>query len=357
MQNFVPRIFRARVSYTQGMEKLRILFVKTAYDEAELLGRRVRDYVEREMQEFECEYCADFEEAEKRLKGEVFNVVLPLSCPLARAEDVKRIAKSMSLKGLRVAKFHSSRAYIVRGKSLSGGIFVGSPAFFEISDAKSYSLVYNTLRDRIADGHLSRGVTIFDPRSTFIDDTVEIGENAQILPFCRIQGRTKIESGAVVSASTLVDTVVRAGACVECSHVVGSTIGENASVGPFARLRSANIGKGCRIGDFVEIKASTIGDGTKSAHLTYIGDATVGERTNVGCGTVFCNYDGKEKHKTQVGNDCFVGANVNLVAPVRVGDNCFVAAGTTVTKDLADNTFAIGRTMQKTKFNTPKQQD
>ena len=121
-----------------------------------------------------------------------------------------------------------------------------------------------------------------------------------------------------------------------------------ASVGPYARLRRATIGEDCRVGDFVEVKNSTLENGVKAAHLSYIGDAAVGERTNVGCGTVFCNYDGKTKHKTTVGCDCFIGANTNLVAPLVVGDKAFIAAGTTVTRDVDEKTFTIGRVRQDT---------
>ena len=337
------------------MEKIRVYLIPSKWQNEELLGRKVCEYVERAICWLDCKivdqaYDMAFEDG-------IYHVVLPLACPLVKAEDIARIVKSMRIRGEKKVRFDNSSAYIQFGKGGGSEIFVSNSAFFEISDAKSFCLVYNILKDRIADGHLSRGVMIVDKLSTFIDDTVEIEGYAKILPFCRIQGRTKIESGATISASFVEDSIIHAGARVESSHVVGSHIGDNATVGPFARLRGATIGKDCRIGDFVEVKASTIGSGTKSAHLTYIGDATVGERTNIGCGTVFCNYDGKLKHKTTVGDDCFVGANVNLVAPLSVGNNCFVAAGTTVTNDLPDCTFAIGRTYTKTRFNTQKQKD
>lgn len=317
-----------------------------------MLGRKIGEFQVRELSEFECKQVLssgdiDFEDG-------VYGVVLPLACPLVSGESVLKIIKSMRLKGLKEARFVDSTAYIRLGNSKNDAIFVNNSAFFEISDAKSFCLVYNILKDRIVSRHLARGVKIVDRASTFLDDTVDIEGDAKILPFCRIQGRSVIEHGATVSASFLQDSIVRAGAGVEYSHVVGSTVGEEATVGPFARLRGATIGKGCRIGDFVEVKSSAIGDGAKSAHLTYIGDAAVGERTNVGCGTVFCNYDGKSKHKTHIGADCFIGANVNLVAPLQIGDDCFVAAGTTVTQDLADDTFAIGRIVAKTALNKHK---
>ncbi|MBO4380661.1 MAG: hypothetical protein J5815_00735 [Clostridia bacterium] len=334
------------------MEKLKIYFVSSPWQDEAILGRRVADYEERALAEFDCKRVESADEIS--FEDGVYSVVLPLACPLVERDAVLRIVKSMRLKGLKELGFCDSSAYIRLGKAGEGGIFVNNSAFFEISDAKSYCLVYNILKDRIVSRHLTCGVRIVDKVSTFIDDTAQIGEDAKILPFCRIEGSTRIERGAVVAASLVRDSVVRAGAYIEYSHVVDSVIGEGATVGPFARLRGATIGKGCRIGDFVEVKASTIGDGTKSAHLTYIGDATVGERTNIGCGTVFCNYDGKIKHKTQVGNDCFVGANVNLVAPISIGNDCFVAAGTTLTHDVQDCTYAIGRVIAKTALNKRK---
>lgn len=169
------------------------------------------------------------------------------------------------------------------------------------------------------------------------------------MPFTRIVGASEVFSGAVVAGSYIEDSVIGRGASVTMSHIVGSTVGAGCSVGPFARLRGAECGATCRIGDFVEVKNSVLGDGVKSAHLAYIGDADVGDGTNVGCGTVFCNYDGKRKHRTEVGKGCFLGANVNLIAPVSVGDGAFVAAGTTVTDDVEDEAFVIGRSRQLSK--------
>lgn len=110
---------------------------------------------------------------------------------------------------------------------------------------------------------------------------------------------------------------------------------------------NANVGQNCRVGDFVEIKKSTLNDGTKCAHLSYVGDAVVGKNCNIGCGCVFANYDGKNKHQITVGNNCFLGANVNLVAPLKISENCFIGAGTTVRKNLLPNTFVVQLTAQK----------
>ena len=209
--------------------------------------------------------------------------------------------------------------------------------------------MYNLLKDAILDDFLSRGVRILDKNTTFIDDTVNIESGVVILPYTRIEGESVLMNGAKVAGSYVKDSVID-GASVEYSYLACSHVHARATVGPFARLRGATIGNDCRVGDFVEVKASTLREGVKASHLTYIGDADVGERTNVGCGSVFCNYDGVDKHKTTVGCNCFIGANTNLIAPVVVGDNAFIAAGTTVTRDIEDGSFTIGRVRQDTKI-------
>ena len=128
------------------------------------------------------------------------------------------------------------------------------------------------------------------------------------------------------------------------SHLEACTVRAGAVVGPYARLRpGAEIGPGAHVGNFVEIKAAKLGAGAKANHLTYIGDAEIGEGTNIGAGTITCNYDGKSKHKTKIGARAFIGSNTALVAPVTIGDDALVAAGSTITEDVAPGTLAIGR--------------
>ena len=336
------------------MEKYNIVFIKTEGGEKELLGRRAEDYVIREFSDFSAKKCriakqSAYKEETAILDGYV-NVVLTLDMPLVKKADIEALADEMRRKN--ISSIHlgakDSVAKICIGKGVDEGVFCARKAFLKIDDAKSYNIVYNLLKDEILDGLLQNGVHIIDKATTFIDDTVSVERGVTIKPFCTIEGESAILADSTIFASYIRDSVVD-GADVSCSHVVCSHVHARATVGPFARLRHAVIDEGCRVGDFVEVKASRLRDGVKCAHLSYVGDADVGERTNVGCGTVFCNYDGREKHKTTVGAECFLGANTNLIAPLVVGDHAFIAAGTTVTRDVENGSFTIGRVRQDTK--------
>ena len=217
-------------------------------------------------------------------------------------------------------------------------------------------MVYNNIRKRIIT-HLLEGGVVIEGEDFHIDYGVTVERGAIIRSPTTLRGNTIIKSGAIVENSIVSDSIVEKSTEIICSHLISSKVGENTTLGPFARLRGADIGKNCRIGDFVEVKNSILHSGVKCAHLAYVGDAEVGEGTNVGCGSVFCNYDGKLKHRTIVGKNVFIGANVNLVAPLKVGDNTYIAAGTTVTKDTTDNEFVIGRVRQENKDSKPKSRE
>jgi len=195
------------------------------------------------------------------------------------------------------------------------------------------------------------GVTIVNPDSTYIDADVTIGRDTIIYPETYLQGTTTIGEGCTLGPNLRVSSSrIDDGAQLEQSVVLESVIHRSATVGPFAYIRpGSEIGVGVKIGDFVEIKKSAIGDGTKVSHLAYVGDAEVGERVNVGCGAITVNYDGERKHRTVVGDDSFVGSNVNLIAPVTVGKGAYLCAGSTITDDVGDDGFAIGRGRQVTK--------
>lgn len=330
-------------------EEIKIWFVETKGGEETLLGRKVRDYAPRSLAAFDCETVKSAEDCVFR-KGR-FDVVLPLDMPLVTGEDVERAVTTVKRRRLGRLGLgeEGSGAFAVADGGGEEHCRLVLPHFVKTEGAKNFRIVYNQMKERVFTRLCAEGAFIEDAANTVIDDTVEIGRGALVLPFCTLRGYTVVGENCKIFGSYLEDCRIGDGAEITLSHAVNSEVGEGTTVGPFARLRGATVDKGCRIGDFVEVKGSHLHDGVKSAHLTYIGDAEVGARTNVGCGTVFCNYDGKNKHRTTVGEDCFIGANSNLVAPLTVGDGTFVAAGTTVTKDTAEGSFVIGRVRQEGK--------
>ncbi|MEY4972712.1 MAG: hypothetical protein RL399_669 [Actinomycetota bacterium] len=205
------------------------------------------------------------------------------------------------------------------------------------------------LRDRINEKWMRAGVTIVDPATTWIDDTVTISADVTILPGTSLTGKTAIGSGAVIGPRTsLDDCAVANGAEVKESHAISAVIGENASVGPFTYLRPGTIlAAHTRAGAFVEMKNSTLGEGSKVPHLSYVGDASIGEGTNIGAATIFVNYDGVEKHQTTVGDHVRIGSDSMLVAPVTIGDGAYTAAGSVITEDVPAGAMGVGRARQR----------
>lgn len=212
----------------------------------------------------------------------------------------------------------------------------------------SYSHYVRRALDEKITSLQAQGVKFYDAQSVYVEYGVKVEEGAEIYPSNYLLGNTQIGKNAVLfPGNVLTDTVVEESATLTYTVSEGAIVRSSANVGPFARLRKgATVGETAKIGNFVEIKNSAIGKGVKIAHHTYVGDAEIGENTNVGCGVVFANYNGKEKQKTVVEKDCFLGCNVNLIAPVMVGENAFIAAGTTVTENVPNGSFVIGRSRQ-----------
>jgi len=194
------------------------------------------------------------------------------------------------------------------------------------------------------------GVTIVDPKTTYIDQTVEVGRDSLLYPNCHLQGKTRIGERCVIEPNSKIsDSVIENDVIIRPNSVITeSKIEEGASIGPFAHLRPlTEVKTKAKIGNFVEVKKSVIGKGSKANHMAYIGDSLLGDDVNIGAGTITCNYDGFKKHQTIIGNRVFVGSNVELVAPVKVGDGSLIGAGTTVTKDVPEGALAISRVKQK----------
>jgi bifunctional UDP-N-acetylglucosamine pyrophosphorylase / glucosamine-1-phosphate N-acetyltransferase len=208
------------------------------------------------------------------------------------------------------------------------------------------------MRMRKAQALMAEGVTIFRPETSVIDSTVTVGADTILEPFVQLLGRTKIGSGcrirsySVIEDSTIGDDVlVRNG-----SIITSSLIAKGALIGPYSHLRpESEIGESAHVGNFVETKKSRLGAGAKANHLSYIGDAEVGAGTNIGAGTITCNYDGKTKNRTTIGANVFVGSDSTLVAPLAIADGSYIAAGSTITEDVPADALALGRARQTTK--------
>lgn len=198
---------------------------------------------------------------------------------------------------------------------------------------------------------IRRGVTVWDVDNCYVEPGVFVSPGAELLPGTILRGKTAVGEGCVIGPNAYVENaVIGAGTSVNASQVYDSTIGSNTTVGPFAYVRpGSKIGGRVKVGDFVEVKNSTVGDGTKISHLTYIGDTDLGRNCNLGCGTVTVNYDKVRKYRTTVEDNCFIGCNTNLVAPVTVGEGAYIAAGSTITDDIPPKALAIARARQTNK--------
>ena len=220
-----------------------------------------------------------------------------------------------------------------------------------LSGAEDLPAAQYLARYDVIERAMAAGVSIVDPDTTYLDPACVIAPGARLLPGTILRGRCVIGPGCEIGPnSMLTRTEVGARTSVNASQLTDATVGEDTTVGPFAYVRpNSHIGSHVKVGDFVEVKNSVIGDGTKISHLTYVGDSDVGQRVNFGCGTVTVNYDGNRKYRTTIGDDCFIGCNTNLVAPVRVEDGAYTAAGSTITDDVPGDALAIARARQSSK--------
>ncbi len=193
----------------------------------------------------------------------------------------------------------------------------------------------------------------YKEKNIVISDNAKIGKNVKISYNVCILGDSVIEDDVEIGANSVIEnSYIGKGVLIISSFIKISEIGAGTTIGPFAHVRdNSKIGENCRIGNFVEIKNSIIGRGSKMAHLSYIGDAEMGVCCNIGCGVVFCNYNGKIKQKSYLGDNVFVGSNCNLIAPVVLSDNAYIAAGSTINKDVDVGELAIARARQVNKKN------
>ena len=213
-----------------------------------------------------------------------------------------------------------------------------------VNDRIELALARATMNERLAYAHMRNGVTIVDPATTYLEPEIEIGADAIIAPNTTIGRGSRIGERSRIGPNVrLSNARIGADVTITESVVSDTAIGDGTSVGPFAHLRGGNeVGTHAKIGNFVELKNTRLRDGAKASHLAYLGDATIGERSNIGAGTITCNYDGVRKNATEIGRDVLIGSNNSLVAPIRIGDGALTGAGTVVIRDVPPGDRIVG---------------
>lgn len=234
------------------------------------------------------------------------------------------------------------------GKQVQSYVLSDNIEILGVNSKVELAQASKVLRDRKNIELMEKGAILIDPATVYIEEDVEIGRDTIIYPGAVLQGKTVIgENCQILGASRIVDSILRNNIKVESSVIEDSILENGVTIGPFAHLRpKSHLKEKVHIGNFVEVKKSVLEKGVKAGHLTYLGDAQIGEDTNIGAGTITCNYDGKNKFKTIVGKNSFIGSDSMLVAPVIIGENALVGAGSVITKDVPDNSLAVSRSKQ-----------
>jgi len=226
-----------------------------------------------------------------------------------------------------------------------------------VNDRRQLGEVQRKLLQRIVAEWQVRGVTFVAPEDVYLEAGVKIGQDTVLEPGVFLRGQTEIGEDCRVGVGTVIeDSIIGDGVFIKPYSVIErSSIHDKATIGPFAHLRpESEIGNGAKVGNFVEVKKSKLAPGVKASHLTYLGDSTIGEGSNIGAGTITCNYDGIKKHPTTIGKDVFVGSNTALVAPVTVGDGAVIAAGSVITKKVPPNSLGVSRARQQNIYRWKK---
>ncbi len=275
------------------------------------------------------------------LTSATFTVITYVDMPLLTSQDILDAVDYCFHKNTPAVK-------LPRGWVFNTELVAQSETFpvteFTAADQNAYQVAFNNvqiakirtaMQARINQQHLKNGVILTDPSHTYIDADVKIDKDVTIEPNVHLCGQTAIHSGTTI---------------LDGSHITDSVIGQNCQIGPYAHLRPhSSIGNNCKIGNYVEVKRSQIGDNTKVAHMTYVGDSTIGKNCNIGCGVIFCNYNGKTKSNCLVGDNTFIGSNTCLIAPVQIGDRAYIAAGSVITDEVPNDALGISRARQAIK--------
>lgn len=238
-----------------------------------------------------------------------------------------------------------------QGEKVSAFVAEDPEETIGINDRVALAKAADIMKKRLNEMHLRNGVSVVDPNHTYIGSEVTIESDVIIQPGTVISGKTHIASGAVIGPHTEIDNcAIGKNTVIRQSVVNNSKIGNEVTIGPFAHIRpETTLGDEVKVGNFVELKKVTIDETTKVPHLSYLGDATLGKGINIGCGTITVNYDGVDKHQTTIKDHAFIGCNANLIAPVTIDEGAFVAAGSTITKDVPEDSLGIARVRQENK--------
>ena len=234
------------------------------------------------------------------------------------------------------------------GKKVETFLIKDSKEVSGVNSRAQLAFAEDIIRDRVNEHHMSKGVSIRGNSNVYIDIDVKIGRDTIIESGARIEGNTVIGEGCYITGDTkIVDSIIEDEVVIKSSYIEESYVSKNTTIGPFAHLRpKSNISENVHIGNFVEIKNSNIGKNCKMGHLAYIGDADLEGNNNIGCGVIFVNYDGKQKHRSVVEENAFIGSNSNIVAPVKIEKDAYVAAGSTIVEDVSKGDLAIARARQ-----------
>ncbi len=284
--------------------------------------------------------CTDIQRQNQRINAGVY---------CFRWSDLKAVLPNLS------ADNDQKEYYLTDAVNFMKPVMIVDVADFQeisgINDRKQLAEAYGMLQTRIKDDWMAKGVTLIDPASITIDDSVTLGADVVIEPQTHLRGSTVIGSGCRLGPGSLIEnSQIGDHVSVLFSVITDSTVGNDVTIGPYAHLRNqADVGQQCRIGNFVELKKTVLGERTNIAHLSYLGDTTTGTQVNIGAGTITANYDGVNKHKTVLGDRTKTGANSVLVAPLTIGSDVNIAAGSAVTEDVGNDALIIARSRQVVK--------
>jgi len=333
-----PATFRRLLAAKEDCD---LVLLSTVMEDPERYGRIIRDQAGDFIKIVETDDCNEEESKISEINGAIYcfdNAKLWECLPLLEKKN-----KQGEYYLTDVIEWFVKKAYKVRAD-----IVQTAWEIMGVDHRMGQETANKKLQEEINRRHQNNGVFLVDASSIYIEEDVVIENDVTIAPNVYLKGRTTIKSGAIIeSGSVISDSQIGEDVIIENSKISDCIIGKKTTVGPYAQLRNnCEIGENCRIGNFVEMKKASFGKGSKCAHLSYLGDCIVGENVNIGCGVVFVNYDGKDKHLTVVEDGAFIGSNCNLVAPIKIGKNALVAAGSTVTADVPAAAMGIARARQ-----------